>query len=251
MRHFIHIRSYAADFEWLSYCLRSLDKFATGFERQLTLEVPKDDLVLLGKAHSICHFDINVVNRRRFTTDDYLGQQISKMTADRVVCAPGQPTDTITHFDSDLFVTEPISPADFFVGPAPLVYMTPYSKLPPAPEMPWKAITEEILGVEVTHEFMRRHPFTFPRWFYAEMRSNIERVHQKQFIRVISDRPYRSCSEFNLMSAFAWLHCPKDFHFVDTESAPLPKLKVDQAWSHGGIKAERRDWMEEILNKPL
>lgn len=248
MRHFIHIRSYAADFEWLSYCLRSLEKFATGFEPQITLEVPTDDTkAALGFGFDLKRFNLHIVNRKRFTTDDYLGQQISKMTADLIVANPGQPSDTITHFDSDIFVTEPISPADLFVDGKPLIYMTPYANLPPPPEVPWQPIVEEIIGFKVTHEFMRRHPFTYPRWFYPLLRAHIEQVHHKKFETVIARRPFKSCSEFNLLGAFAWEFYRDKFHFVDTTLNELPKEKLNQAWSYGGISDERRAWMEGIL----
>jgi len=232
----ILIRSYHRDFRWLSYCLRSIALFCSGF-RQIVLVVPQSSagrlkqLDLRGVVVAICgNYEV-----------DYLGQQATKIKADLFSDA-----DYICHVDSDWVFTRPCRPSDLHAGGRLTVGMTPYAALPP--DIPWKQATERLLGHEVTHDFMRRQPYTFPRWLYPELRDDAERRHGQDIESYILRQPPLGFSEFNALGSFAYARHRAAFAWLDAGDASLPPPICKCYWSWGGLSEPIREDLERILH---
>lgn len=234
MSHWIFIRSYRGDIEWLHWCLKSIAKFSSGFEG-IRVVVPTYHVPLFRMENIPCE-------QCPVYPDDYLGQQITKLYADTYL-----PSDCmVTFVDSDCFFIQPFTPESLMVDGKPRMLMTPYSVL--GNTVPWKQITERAIGGEITYEFMRRLPIMIRSTDLAGFRDWFRDLHQgvnvEQYVR---EQPYRAFSEFNAIGA--WLHaCRSDaYHWQDTESQPLPPLLLRQGWSHGGLTVQAKAEMEALL----
>lgn len=202
----IVIRSYRGDFGWLGYALSTLHARSSGF-RQIHIVVPQGD------KHLLSHLTAEKIYECPNYVDDYLGQQITKLLADTYSDA-----DYIMHWDSDTLLTQPLSPADLIVEGKPIVYYESYDKVG---REPWQPIVSEVLGWAPEHEFMRRHPFVYPRWLYAEVRKFLEERHGQTLESYIVGRPYRSFSEFNVLGAYAWEKHRDKFTWRDPHGDPV------------------------------
>jgi hypothetical protein len=231
----IVIRSYFKDFRWLDWCLRSVQRFCVGF-RQVVLVVPassRERLEWRGLAGGVT-----------FTCpdyrDDYLGQQVTKLSADEYTDA-----DYICHVDSDCVFTRITRPEDLFEDGRPRVTMAPYATLDRY--LPWQPITEAFLGDRLDYEFMRTPPYTFPRWLYAAVREHSLARHGVTIERYVLDRPPRGFSEINALTGYAYLHAPDAlaWHDVTTGGVPEPPCRV--YWSWGGIDARTERELTALL----
>ena len=172
--------------------------------------------------------------------DDYVGQQGTKMFADHW-CSGEQ----ICFIDSDLIFHSPFSPECLFDSEGrTLLLKTRYDKI----ESPWRGITEASVGFPVEWEYMRRFPMSYPSGLLAVARNRIEEVHGKTFENFIRDIPGRHFSEFNVLGAVAEKTMPDKFRFIDTHGQDdLPPAYCIQFWSWGGITADIKSQIEEIL----
>ena len=200
------IRSYNGDFGWLGYALRTLHARASGF-RHIHIVMPASDRALLD------NFTVEKVHACRDYEDDYLGQQVTKLFADIYSDA-----DFFVHWDSDTMLTSELTPGHLMVDRKPIIYYEPYSKVGCEP---WQPIVTEVLGWEPEYEFMRRHPFMYPRWLYGEVRAYLEERHGKPLEEYITSRPYRSFTEFNVLGAYAWEKHHGKFTWLDPSAGPV------------------------------
>ena len=229
MKYAIFIRTYAGDYAWLEYCLRSLKKNAAGIPIYIaTSSTLLNHQFDLKEAHwSGSGFD---------HADDYVGQQITKLKADQfVTCKP----DYIIHIDSDTVLLDSFDKL-FDADGKPFMLRTPYDQLPS--DFPWKAPTEQHLGWGVSHEYMRRFPLVYPFGLYAELRQHLA-VKNGGWENWVQSIKGRHLSEFNLLGAFAFENNHDEFHWIDTDRDELPPLIVKQNWSWGGIES-CRPWLE-------
>lgn len=231
----ILIRSYYKDFEWLGYALRSVRRYCGGFSK-LVLVVPRASrakLDWLGLADDVT---ITCPDSR----DDYLGQQVTKLTADLYSGA-----DVICHLDSDCVFQRATTPGDLFENGKPRVLMARYSDLDPY--VPWKELTEKFLGREVEFEFMRTPPYTFPRWIYGAFREFAIARHGKPLEQYILEQPARGFSEFNALGAYAYYEHRDRFTWVDIGAGAPPVEHCRVFWSWGGIDERIRGEIERLL----
>jgi hypothetical protein len=247
----IFIKTYPPDFVWLRYCLRSIAKFAHGFNRVVVVTpepLPQDDPIWTLP-------QVFVVKEE--AADGYLSQQLFKLNAHQF-CQ----SDYILHTDSDTIFTEPVTPADFFEAHAgvtndkgeifPSWLITPYAgnKL----TVPWREPTEAFLGEAITHEFMRRLPVVIPRWAYAGVAEFCHEKHGEHLASYIMRQPLRQFSEFNAIGAWLYRYHRDAIHWIDTDlvrESEWPRVVVDQQWSWGGWKEEIAEKWERILNNDI
>lgn len=223
----LFVRSYPADFEWLSYSIKSMVKYLRGIKNKLLVvpagtDVP-DDIAAF--------FDYTVESFLYQNTDGYVAQQFDKLDAFKYVH-----TDTILFSDSDCIYTGPFDVSTMFDGDKPILGMTPYTQIE-GDAYNWKAITENLLGASVDFEFMRCFPI----------------IHRTDTLRQLAyDIPHlprkvtgRNISEFNLIGAYAFHHNHPYKFTVD-----VPQYPCRQFWSWGGITPEIRTEIESYLNAP-
>ncbi len=218
----IYIRSYYKDFRWLSFCLRSIENYCTGF-RKVMIVVPQAsrermDRVPDGGAEIRTCPDFR---------DDYLGQQVSKLFADEYTDA-----EFICHVDSDCIFHQPCSPEHLFADHRPEIWMTPYAEFRwPGP---WQRSTERFLGCSVEYNFMRRQPQLYPRWLYGALRDHALGLHGLPLDRYVTAQGPRGFSEFNALGAYAFLHHKDQFSWRQTHPEDSPNNMCTSYWSWGG-----------------
>lgn len=231
----ILVRSHARDFPWLEYCLRSVERFCTGF-RQVVLVVPRASAPWLPRYR----LPADRVELCEDVRDDYLGQQVTKLHADLFSDA-----DLICHLDADCVVDCPLAPADLMLEGRPAIPCTEYRLL--GASVPWRAVTEKLLGFPVEHDFMRTQPLLYPRALYAELRSHCHALHGVALADYVLAQPPRGFSEFNALGAYAHRFHHDEFAWPVLESTRQQPRHCRWYWSWGGLDAELRRELEALL----
>lgn len=221
----IVIRSYYRDFRWLRYCLASIDRYCHGF-RNVVVVIPQTSLA---KWRWLGLRADRVVCCPAYR-DDYLGQQVTKLFADIYSDA-----DYVCHVDSDCVFQRSTTPGDLADAGRPHVLMEPYARLDS--HAPWQALTERFLGAEISYEFMRRPPYTYPRWLYPALRKWCQARHGVSLDEYVLSRPPRGFSEFNALGAYAYRHHRDSFAWLDVTDGAVPPGACRVFWSHRGLDA--------------
>lgn len=233
MTHALFIRTYSKDLKWLVYCLRSIVKYARGWD-ELIITIPENELHLLN--------GFGLTNCKVFGVksmiDDYVGQQITKLSAHNYTNA-----DIVTFIDSDTLFTKITTPDDFKQEGKLVIYKTKYTSI----DCPWQHITERAVGFPVEWEYMRRFPLSYYNSTLAGCEQHIKAIHNMDLRRFGNTRPYRALSEFNLLGAYAEKYQSNLYSFIDTEATTLPEARVRQFWSYGGINPEVESEINQIL----
>jgi hypothetical protein len=231
----IFIRSYEKDFEWLHYCLRSIQKFATGFS-EVVICVPEGQEVKLR----------HLTAERVITTHDgqpgYLCQQLNKMQADLRTRS-----DYVLHFDSDMIFTAPVTPDFFFKDGKPIWLMTPWSVMSSEEKKAWMHVMVKALQEFPPYEFMRKCAVIVPREVYGGLRAHMEKLHGITFEQYVMNQPGHEFSEYNCLGFYAWLYHRDKFHWHDTTIDGVPEWPFQQRWSWSGLTAKERNEMEIAL----
>lgn len=230
----IFIKTYPPDYAWLEYCLRSIEKFATGF-RKVVIVAPDEE----GPLNSTLPTLITLPEKG----DGYLGQQVEKLYADQHTHA-----ELFLFLDSDTIFTRPVTPQTYFRDGKIVWMMTPWEKT----NTPWRPIVEKFMGQPVEYEFMRRHPTVAPSWLLADVRNFCVRQHNMPLDQYVMSQPHRAFSEFNCLGAFAYAFHRDKFFWVNTEEVPeseWPELTVLQKFSWGGLTEEVKAEFEKILSE--
>lgn len=228
----IFIKSYPPDFGHLSYCLRSLHKFARGFRRILLAVPPGHGLNLT--AESV----IEIMEQQ----PGYLFQQVTKLNADLHT----HDADFIWYVDSDCVITEPITPQDFMVGDKARWLITPWKDCMEVKKH-WFHVLCRCLQECPEHEFMRRHGIMIPRWALAAFREHIQTLHGITMDSYVINSPKHEFSEFNAIGFFLWLYHRDKIHWHDTSIDGVPPCQIMQAWSYAEMTQEYRNKIEVLL----
>lgn len=227
------IRSWENDFEFLKYCLRSIQRFATGFRRTVVI-TPFGQKPPTGDAEDVWHVSE--------TQNEYLGQQITKLHADAFTDA-----EFFVYMDSDSILTRPVCPEDLIVDKRRVRWLyTPYSSLGNDDSQLWKPITEKVLGCKVHNETMRRHPLVVPRWALEEFRKFIWRAHGVSLDRYVIDQPNRDFSEWNALGNYLWIHHHDRIEWQNTDE-DMGTVFTHQSYSWGGLNPDLRAHLEAAL----
>lgn len=237
----IFIRSYRKDLGWLELCLAAVAKFCRGF-RAVVVVVPRASERWLRRLPPLAP-NVRVEICPDYA-DDYLGQQLTKLQADHFTDA-----DFVCHVDSDCIFTQPVSPDDLLDAGRPRIVMRSYASLDR--HWPWQAPTEAFLGWKVTHDFMQRPPFVFPRWIYAEFRAHARSQHGMDLEQYILSRPPRAFSEFNALGAFAHARHTQSFSWELVGDERTADSTCRWYWSWGGLDDGTRTEIEALLQSDV
>lgn len=229
----IFIVTYWKDAEWLAWCLKSIQKFASGFSG-VTVACPSRDFHVIEpivKAHGA-----KIAGYEEVEGKGMVQHMALNCMADEYVFS-----DYALHMDSDCIFIEPVTPEEYFRDGKPVLLIEEYEHFRESHPgvYYWKYCTEEALGRPVLYETMRRHPAVHPRGVYPKVRAAVERHQKKSFfdwaIEGKNDFP-QSWSEFNLIGAVALEECKDDYYWWDLGKEPWPKCKLAAFWSHGGLE---------------
>jgi hypothetical protein len=226
----LFIKSYRGDFRWLTYCLRSIQKFATGFQ-EIVIVIPDTD--------NLDHLTAERVVKVKESGTPYLFQQVVKMYADTYTDA-----DFISFVDSDCIFVEPVTPETFMTDGKVNWLYTPWEHIPE--DVKWREVMQKCLGEDPPAEMMRRHPQMIPRWALEEFRGFVAQKHGVSLEHYILSQPGRSFSEFNVCGFYLWLYHHDKIHWINTEDY-LPPTVLSQYWSWGGITPEIEAEVKTLL----
>ncbi len=237
----IFIKSYSKDFKLLNYCLQSIAKYLTGYNKIILL-IPNSDLKLFNEMVIIpsgISIEIIFVDEKG---NGYLRQQWYKLNAHTYSKA-----DYILFGDSDCIFNFHQNLEDYISDGKPEILFTDYSKVETA--IIWKEPTEIMMGEPVQFEFMRRNCLIYHR-------STLENICKWQpnleHIIMLSEL----FSEFNLMGAYAFKYEKVNYNFINTDDWTFVPAKAEQLWSHcnkydGDIHKQEYARALEVINKAL
>ena len=217
----IFLKTYSRDAEYHAYCLKSIEKFCSGFR------------------------SVRVINDEH--PQGYLWQQAVKMDADRLTWREGDSEDDFFLMtDSDTLFTEPVTPESFMREGKPIWLYTPWTPemLDHAGMRAWQKVMKDFTGVEPHAEFMRRQGFMFPRKVLASMRDYCFEHHGKSLCEYIMNSG--AFSEYNALGFYCWLHHHDEFYWLDTSKEELPPLRLKQFWSWDSVEKNLTE-INEIL----
>lgn len=246
-KHQIFIASCCKDYEWVCLCLRSLRKFALGFEPPIVC-VPEGDVAWMRagliEAHSQVIIRTRHARKSSSTRAPFMDAQLAMMSADLYSDA-----DYIWILGSDSFVTAPLHVEDFMCNNLPIFFYASYETLKAChPDcFVWKRGTERALGVTCQNEFMRRLPVVFHRSTFLGLRSAVAGAHAG-FVPTFSEYVYRmdeiysDTSETNWLGEWAWNEERSKYVWEDVGCGTLQGKPykdfvnpVVTFWSHGGL----------------
>lgn len=234
----ILIKSWRGDREWLSYCLRSIEKMCSRF---------KETVVVLAEIDRP-HFDQFDFHGARVVWIDepdngrgYIQQQLVKLHADEYV-----DSDFIFYIDSDCFITAPLKPEDFLPNGKPICLIRHWADAGSAAA--WKPIIQKFLTFEPCFEGMAALPFIIDRRVLPLLREYAKATHGISIDEYALAQPGNDFSEFNIMSAFSQKFTPYmyDFRIADPERDGFPRV-LTQKWSWGHELDKYKDDYERIL----
>lgn len=283
MKSQLFLVTYAKDYEFTSYTLRSITKFARGFAG-VTIVVPTHDEARfrpLAKKH-----DCELRSYFESESKGFLHHQVCKCEAD--LWCP-RDTDLIFHIDADCVFKEPFSPETFLENGKPILVRERFDDFKHyAARYSWRQCVEYALGVEMEWETMVRHPGVFRRDLYQRLRAHVEQRHHYPFTQYVllqrNEFP-QSFAEFPTIGGYA-LAFDAEKYAVATRVrtpcewwrergvAPIPrddkgvpvsevdmhlwerdgrwwrgdlKYPVQYFWSRAGVTAKIRGELERIL----
>lgn len=243
----LFIVTYARDFQYLEWCLRSIEKFATGF-RQVWIVIPTADLNLLSEV--IASFGRNnfiPVLFKEWPNKGMVHHMNIIIHADAYTNS-----DFICHIDSDCIFTAPVTPETFIRNGKPILQYERFESIGTRHPgvLEWQKAAQNCLPFPIHYETMRQHGETYSRETYAEARRLIEQKTGKpvdEYIRSGRNEYPQEFCEFVTLGNVA-IHCFHDrYHLVDNARKPNPDkgdFPIGQFWSHGPIDKPQDIWWE-------
>lgn len=226
----LFLKVWAQDYEFMKYCLRSVVRFASGFDSVVVVsdaDAGKPPVGTMEKWFQIPRKE-----------NGYCWQQCCKVNADAFTNS-----ENIVFLDADTIFTKPITPESIMIGGLPVWLYESYSGMDNPDVLARRVVMEQFVGAPVEFEFMRRHPFIITRELLADFRRFCWMKHgipAEEFI-MTKER----VSEFNMLGCWAWEHHRSAIAWRRPEEMPTYVL---QMWSHGpGLTDSIRAEFEEKL----
>ncbi|MFG2910271.1 hypothetical protein ACGF13_35135 [Kitasatospora sp. NPDC048286] len=228
----VFIRSYHRDRQWLDLALRSIALFASG-HRQVVVVVPRSSLERM-EPSAIESTGARLSTCRDYT-DDYLGQQITKLHADRYTDA-----DMILHLDSDQVFTAPCElTARLFDHGRPRMAFDSGGTRPESDG--WRRCPTTFYGEQVRADVTEPPPLIVPRHVYAGLRAHCRDAHGQSIGDYAHAAGFGRFCEFALLRGFALTREPERYTWVDTarHGRLLPECR--SFWSRARTPASVAD----------
>lgn len=241
MKHEFFIVSYYKDFPWLRHCLRSINKFCTGYG--VTIVVPQGQirapLDYLEECPNIAFKQV-----KEDIEPEGVGQlfsQVTKCSADVFI---SRDCEFVHFIDSDCLVPFSMTPEMYFRDGKPIMPYNSYDHLRECGcgTAIWQEIVEKNLGFKPVNEFMRQMPMVYPRALFSALRHHVEDQHKLRFADYVfgtgkNSWPQLFC-ESNDLAAYAWEKMHDAYYWMNLDKGPendIERAQVIQFWSHGGF----------------
>lgn len=246
----IFIVSCDRDAEWLRYCLRSIQKFGTGF-RKINVAIP------IGHNTAATVAAYNGGTLQRFVEHHQKFAQVQTLM--HTCYKWGCDADHVLQIDSDCHLYKPTNPDSFFRDGKPIVKMQAYSELAKHAEArgacQWQPSTEQTLKFSCPMETMRLPGRMFPRWIFRDVERYVEQAHGMPLDQYICSRPPNATgipnrndyAEFNVIGSYARRFHREKFSWHDVQTLGwINDWPIRQKWSYGGV-AKARAELEALL----
>ena len=251
-----------SDFDWLVYCLRSIQKFCRGFQG-VTVAVPDFELGGLEKVLACVPTGPLPIRLRAFhepAGKGFLNHEAMMGSADQLVPAE---TKYVLHMDADGVFQMPTVPGDYFQNGRPYYLVRTWASLTTEDPMnpgskcvsdcaQWKAPTDAQVGFDTPLYTMCMNTNVFPIGFYPRYRAHVESVHRIPFLSyMLAGRNSFPQDRMDHTAMGAWAHrfLNEEFTWIDVESQPYPADRKLAFWSHGGITPDVVEKIEDILTR--
>ncbi len=248
----ILIVTYAKDMDFLRYCLKSIDRYAAGFQG-VTIAVPEKERGLYDWVKRA-----NVVYFPEAEGKGMLSHMAMKCRADELC-----PTaSAIWHLDSDCILWARTTPADLFREGKPIMVRERYADIKNPNRLLWQKNVERALGFKPEYEGMTCHPQLHIRDVYPKLRALVEDHTKMGFNEFVTsgknDFP-QSWAEWPTVCAVAIAHYRDRYYCIDYDRIKDAKeCGVDpnaqyqyiyrrgrdyicECWSHGGVEKYKSD----------
>lgn len=242
----LFICTHGKDFGWLKYCLKSIDKFVSGF-RSLTIVVPVQDFHELSQMEKPKNIELRLRQEHQWPEKGMLWHEYQIMRADEW-CADA---DFIAHFDPDCVFTAPVTPDLFIKNGKPILRYERFDSICGRHPgiMRWKEAVNVALPFPVDKEFMRGHPEVYHRGLYKPARDMIAAKHRvpiEEYIRGCRNEFPQTFCEFATLGAVAYYAFHGLYEPFDCGAQTNPDFQewpVQQFWSHGPIDQPQNIWV--------
>lgn len=239
----IFIKTHKQDADWLKWCIKSIERFATGFRKT----------IIVGDTDAPDFIPEWIEWRREDELKPgYLFQQSVKLRA-------YQYTDAkyILFLDSDCVFVRPVSPSDFIQDGKPIWLYDRMDNARDDQKSTWSGPMERFVGQTPEIEGMRRHPHMMTRQFLEELGTfclyrHHKTIHEYIMGLAVPNNPLALVfSEFNCSAWFAWSFRKDDFIWKTPDEAG-PAF-VHQGFTWGGEKRKSEDLAKfaELLAEPI
>jgi hypothetical protein len=247
----LFICSYARDFGYLKYAVRSINKFARDFH-EVVIQIPDTDW---GPFTEIIGPEIMSQREVKYVPlamKEWPGKGMCHhmwciMNADRHC----RSADFIGHFDSDAIFTEPVTPETFIKDGKPFLQYERFESIGKRHPgvLQWQKNAQACLPFEIHFETMRGLPHFYELNTYEKAR-DLMMLHTKMSVedwikQGPNTYPQFFCEHVTLGNvAIQCFH--QDYELIDMGLQDNPdrsRWPVRQAWSHGDIDKPQQVWV--------
>lgn len=230
----IFIRSYEKDFKWLQYCLRSIKRYALGFN-EVIIAYPKTEA-------KIDFLGFKTIQLEKTLENDYIEQQLDKLTAYKYV---SKECTHILFVDSDCCFYDFFESKTYSENGKPVIQITDYNTI--SNNLCWKIFVEKFFNnaIKVDFEFMRCQPLLYEKQTLLDFQKWVIVNKNRTLHSICKEVKDKEFSEFNLLGVFIYyINRKENYSFVDTK-IQTRRNPCKQYWSWGKMNKS----IEVELNK--
>lgn len=235
----IFIKSWPKDYEFLGYCLRSIQKYVTGYS-EIVVVLPTGRALPLTKERVVFVDDWKIETKPGAPSAQYYMQMHEKLIAD-IHCPTA---DYIFYVDSDCVFTRAFDLSEMFSDGKPMLLRRDWKDA--GGGIIWKEPAEEALCFPATHDTMACHPSIYRVHDLRNLREHIKKTH-----RVSLEAYIKRCDrfiEFVTLGNFCLKFAADQYKIVDMEANDIYPRPLIQNWSWGGINKSSREVLEGIVS---
>lgn len=246
MRTALFLKTYKGDLEWLPYCLRSIQKFCSGYSG---VHVVSEDVSEV--APIVQQFGFHFHSTPKPDYSGYLQQQVIKLRADEFV---GHDVEAIVYTDTDTIFSSPNSPDTWMIDGRPRLVTNTYQfLLSKGISVPWQSPTQRVLHFRCPYETMRCQPLIFCRDTVRSCRAYFQSRNRKKYedyVRTLRTA-WGTFSEFNILGSYALHYHRVRYHVIDFDKGyyELPRAEQYGFTLREGrtVTEARRTYLKELL----
>ena len=236
----IFIKTCAKDEEWLRWCLKSIDRFASGFRRVVIVTDHGHDFDPdLRYPHALFHASLADKPPPFHFPAGYMMQQVVKLSWFEYTDA-----QAVVILDSDLILKQPFCPEDLMINGEPSWSFGPWY----GAGVMWRPGSELIIGRPLEKSHMQEHPFLMTRSATVAFKAFVETRCGKTIEELYFDRDF--AAPFSEFECFGGYLATVNGHGYHVGELPAAKGIVKQHWSWGGLTPDIEASIRHDL-KPL